>query len=82
MQETISNILKHAHASHIQIHLDEVSGTLVIELQYDGNWEVSAEGNKGIGLRTIEDRLKTIGGHYIIRKNSTGIDIHIQVLPH
>lgn len=82
MQETISNILKHAHASHIQIHLDEVSGTLVIELQYDGNWEVSAEGNKGIGLRTIEDRLKTIGGHYIIRKNSTGIDIHIQVLLH
>ena len=63
-------------------HLDEVSGTLVIELQYDGNWEVSAEGNKGIGLRTIEDRLKTIGGHYIIRKNSTGIDIHIQVLLH
>lgn len=82
MQETISNILKHAHASHIQIHLDEVSGTLVIELQYDGNWEVSAEGNKGIGLRTIEDRLKTIGGHYIIRKNSTGIDIHIQVRLH
>lgn len=82
MQETISNILKHAHASHIQIHLDEVSGTLVIELQYDGNWEVSAEGNKGIGLRTIEDRLKTIGGHYIIRKNSTGIDIHIQVQLH
>ena len=82
MQETIGNILKHAHASHIQIHLDEVSGTLVIELQYDGNWEVSAEGNKGIGLRTIEDRLKTIGGHYTIQKDNTGICIHIHVRLH
>lgn len=82
MQETIGNILKHAHASLIHIHLDEVAGELAIKLQYNGHWEISAEGSKGIGLRTIEDRLKTIGGQYTIQKDNTGICIHIHVRLH
>ena len=82
MQETIGNILKHTQAKQIHIQLKKEDTQLVIHLHYDGDWNPHADSSKGIGLRTINDRLKTIGGNYKIEKDDTGVNIHIQAFLH
>ena len=82
MQETTGNILKHAHASLIHIALDEHDEELAIDVRHDGQWNQQAETTKGIGLRTIHDRLKTIGGNYKIENRDGGISMQIRVRLH
>lgn len=82
LQETIGNVLKHAHASLIHIQLNEQDGELCIDVQHDGQWEQPTEPAKGIGLRTIHDRLKTIGGNYELKTQGKQISMHIQVHLH
>lgn len=82
MQETTGNILKHAHASLIRIALDEHDEELAIDVRHDGQWNQQAETTKGIGLRTIHDRLKTIGGNYKIENRDGGISMQIRVRLH
>lgn len=82
MQETIGNILKHTQAKQIHIRLKKEDTQLVIHLHYDGDWNPHADSSRGIGLRTINDRLKTIGGNYKIEKDDTGVNIHIQAFLH
>lgn len=79
MQEATGNILKHAHASLIHIALDKHDGELTIDVQHDGQWSPQTESPKGIGLRTIHDRLKTIGGDYELMTREEKISMHIRV---
>lgn len=82
MQETTGNILKHTQAKVICIQIEKIATYLIIEVHHDGNWSPHADLSKGIGLRTINDRLKTIAGDYKIEKDKTGVNIHIQVHLH
>ena len=82
MQETIGNILKHTQAKKIRIQLKKEDTQLTIHMHYDGDWNPKADLSKGIGLRTINDRLKTIGGNYKIETDDAGVNIHIQVFLH
>lgn len=82
MQETTGNILKHTQAKVICIQIEKNTTYLIIEVRHDGNWSPHADLSKGIGLRTINDRLKTIAGDYKIEKEKTGVNIHIQVHLH
>ena len=82
MQETTGNILKHTQAKVICIQIEKNATYLIIEVHHDGNWSPHADLSKGIGLRTINDRLKTIAGDYKIEKDKTGVNIHIQVHLH
>ena len=68
MQETTGNILKHTQAKVICIQIEKNATYLIIEVHHDGNWSPHADLSKGIGLRTINDRLKTIAGDYKIEK--------------
>ncbi len=79
MQETTGNILKHAHANLIHIELNEHDGELAINVQHNGQWNQQTETSKGIGLRTIHDRLKTIGGNYELETKDGEISMHIHV---
>lgn len=79
MQETTGNILKHAHASLIHIKLNEHNGELTIDIRHDGQWAPQTKASKGIGLRTIHDRLKTIGGNYQLENRDGKICMHIHV---
>lgn len=82
MQETTGNILKHTQTKTISIQLKKNTTHLFIDVRHDGNWNPHADLSKGIGLRTINDRLKTIGGEYKIEKDKTGVNIHIQMHLH
>ena len=53
---------------------------LKMEISYDGKWDENDNKNSGIGMRTIDDRLKTIGGIYYVTKDNgvvINIDIHL-----
>lgn len=82
MQETTGNILKHTQAQIICIQIEKNTTQLIIDVHHDGKWNPHADLSKGIGLRTINDRLKTIGGNYKIEKDEKGVNIHIQAYLH
>jgi signal transduction histidine kinase len=62
-QEAVGNVLKHAGASEIRIGLERRSGTVVLEVDDDGEGiqETTAQGGAGIGLRVMRYRAQLIG---------------------
>ena len=80
MQEMMSNIVKYANVDHVQVKMKQEMENLKMEISYDGKWDENDNKNSGIGMRTIDDRLKTIGGIYYVTKDNgvvINIDIHL-----
>lgn len=67
-QEIVNNIIKHAQATEIIISLAQQQGSLVIVIKENGigfNYhDVSKNSNGGLGLHTIEKRVKLIDGTF------------------
>lgn len=65
VQELLTNISKHAKAKKVALNLTEHTDSLNIIIEDDG---IGFESNvrKGIGLKNIEERLKTINGIFNI----------------
>lgn len=61
MQETISNALKHAHASQISVRINVVDRHLIIEIQDDGKGFDPRNVRMGKGLSGIEKRARSMG---------------------
>jgi signal transduction histidine kinase len=61
-QEAVNNALKHASPAEIRIGLGSSDGSVVLEVDDDGGG-IPAEptGSKGIGLRVMRYRARTIG---------------------
>ncbi len=68
-QESLTNILKHAQATRAIISLTQGSGTLVLEIEDDGEGFDYKNHNSpnGWGLLGMEERVKGIGGRFRIR---------------
>ena len=66
--ELINNTLKHAKAKHIIIELEKTSGKLSMNFQDDGIGfnvgEIMTSDHKGMGLKNIISRVKSINGDY------------------
>ena len=63
--ECISNSLKHAHASLIEILLNDCTTHLQLEYKDNGKGFIIAkamEAQKGLGLFNLQNRIQTIGG--------------------
>lgn len=69
VQEIISNFLKYSNNSSIFIGMILEKEMLEFTVKHNGVWKDDKNG-EGIGMRTIDDRLKTIGGKYFISKGS------------
>lgn len=79
VQEILSNIIKYSVAGKVNVEMKHGGDVLHLVVVHDGNWN---DGNKnsGIGMRTIDDRLKTIGGSYsITRENGVSICIDVNL---
>ena len=62
-QEALHNIVKHAHASTVLLHLDRQDDELVLEFREDGKGFDPAEPFTGhLGLRSIQERVARLGG--------------------
>ncbi|MGN0068244.1 MAG: hypothetical protein ACI350_00710 [Prevotella sp.] len=61
VQEYMNNVVKHSKATHVDVRL-KAQERLLLELENDGVAEAACPDRKGIGLRTVEDRVRSIGG--------------------
>jgi signal transduction histidine kinase len=68
--ELISNTLKHAHATHVEIALNYSAEKKNITLLYSDNGQgfdkSRREAKKGMGLINIQQRIKILGGNFRI----------------
>lgn len=67
MQELLSNILKHSGATEIDVTLTLKRRLLTLQVSDNGkNYRGSEVRAKGIGLTTIQERAKTVGGLFTV----------------
>lgn len=67
MQELLSNILKHSGATEIDVILTLKRRLLTLQVSDNGkNYRGSEVQAKGIGLTTIQERAKTVGGLFTV----------------
>jgi signal transduction histidine kinase len=62
--EALTNVAKHAHASHVQVTVDIAGATVAAEIADDGVGGAAAAA--GSGLHGLTDRLDAIGGKLTI----------------
>jgi PAS domain S-box-containing protein len=85
-QELLTNVTKHAEATSADILLIEEDGELILKVRDNGKG-ISPEPGKptGIGLRTIQDRVKLLNGTFSLHTPDTGVGtqvtIHIPIIP-
>jgi signal transduction histidine kinase len=67
-QETLSNVARHARASHVRLYLGQrqVSGPLLLEIEDNGQgFEVERE-QHGMGLDNIRQRVEALKGDFFL----------------
>jgi signal transduction histidine kinase len=79
ISEALTNVAKHAHASHVWIDLRVAAGLLKITVSDDGIGGADAAG--GSGLRGIERRLATFDGILALSSPQGGPTVVTMELP-
>ncbi|RDW19902.1 sensor histidine kinase [Oceanobacillus chungangensis] len=83
IQESISNILRHANASKVDLTITKRARELFLHIRDNGKgFDVTknATRNTSYGLKTMRERSEELGGTFIVRSNydeGTYIDIRI-----
>jgi signal transduction histidine kinase len=66
-QEALHNIVKHARASHVEVHLDCRDGVLRLEVHDDGaGFDPDGEFPGHLGLRSMRERAAQLGGKLVV----------------
>ena len=80
IQELLTNALKHAKATQIDIQLSVFNNTIQLLFEDDGVGFDQEKVKYGLGFQNLKDRLKTIKGNILINsfpKRGTVIDINV-----
>ncbi len=64
VQECLTNITKHADATHAAIHLAASADHLVLEINDNGRGMVASEPGSGLGLIGMRERVEGLGGAF------------------
>ena len=73
VQESLTNIVKHANAHNIQIHLTLDRKWLTIIIEDDGRgWPTNGIPDDGIGLRGMRERASLLGGALDVEISDSG----------
>lgn len=72
LQETLNNIIKHANASSVVIHLRESKKNMFIKITDNGKGFNTQNKHSGLGLKNIQSRVQYLNGVYRI-KSRTGL---------
>ena len=69
VQETLTNVIRHAAASQVNVSLEKKDDTLIIEVRDNGIGirEGRIFGSKSLGLLGIRERVLLLGGETVIR---------------
>jgi PAS domain S-box-containing protein len=85
LQETLTNVYRHASASHVSIQLRWIARRLHLVITDNGHGAAgavereSADFRPGIGIRGIKARVDQLGGDLRIRTSSRGTRVHVVV---
>ena len=71
-QEALHNALKHSQATRIDIELVQQSGEVELRVRDNGTGFVGQPTSRGLGLRTMEQRARLIGGRLKVQTHSSG----------
>jgi signal transduction histidine kinase len=56
-QEALNNVVKHAHAKNVTLHIIQSGHTVIMKIEDDGvGFDMGIKGKGGIGLRTMRER--------------------------
>jgi len=71
LQESLTNVARHAHASHVRVSLTEDDGVVRLEVHDDGKGiDPAPQGRrKSFGLLGMRERASMLGGHVTINSN-------------
>ncbi len=61
LREAVTNIVRHAHATHCRVSVTSAEGRLALTVEDDGLHPAPREGN---GLRGMRERVQRIGGRF------------------
>ena len=75
LREAVTNVVRHANASHCRVELGQVNGHCRLEVCDDGRGGLAVEGN---GLRGMRERVESLGGS-VERDVTRGTRIIVQL---
>jgi two-component system sensor histidine kinase DesK len=75
LREAVTNIVRHARATHCRVELGRVDGHCRLEIADDGRGGPAVEGN---GLRGMRERVESLGGS-IERDMTSGTRLIVQL---
>lgn len=81
LQELVSNALKHAKASEIEIAIEKTAGSYAIAIRDNGKGFNTSQLKKssGIGWKTIASRIDALGGTWSVSSSSKGTEIQLHL---
>lgn len=85
LQETLTNVYRHAAASHVSIQLRWISGRIHLVITDNGHGvggmveRDTQDFRPGIGIRGIKARVDQLGGDVRIRTSARGTRVHVVV---
>jgi signal transduction histidine kinase len=66
-QEALHNVVKHAHASKVSLHLEQTTEGVLLEMRDDGvGFDTTASFPGHLGLRSMRERVMNMGGMFEI----------------
>jgi two-component system, NarL family, sensor histidine kinase LiaS len=77
MQEVLANVARHSQASHVWLCLERTTQQVTFSLSDNGEgFDPHAVEQKGLGLRSIRERIEQVGGTVLIQ-SAPGTGTHI-----
>ncbi len=75
LREAVTNIVRHAHATHCRVSFTTDNGEHALSIEDDGTHPVAREGN---GLRGMRERVQRLGGRFSLETGS-GTRLHVAI---
>jgi signal transduction histidine kinase len=66
VQESLTNVMRHARAKHVVVRLVESADRLVLEVADDGRGMKNGRERRGLGLLGMEERIRELGGVFVL----------------
>ncbi len=79
LQEALTNALKHARASHVQVRVTRNEGKLRVEVEDDGVGLAEADNPVGHGLRNMRTRARRLGAALKLDSRSGGTSLALEL---
>jgi signal transduction histidine kinase len=82
VQESLTNAVRHAGASRVDIGVTERDGFVDVAVTDDGTGFDPAELPAGFGIMGMRERVKLAAGELDIQTGSTGTTVHARLPAH